>query len=502
MRDLLTEPMSRAEDLGGPIPDSHHAVSVALPLWQHVIGYEEQEPAVVDKMQCGYPRFFLHPDVVKLNALADERLAGEGETCVVFPSAAAADRCVAYVSERFDVESRVQVMEWQQLTAVILPVDKKNAALKFWRFGGEIVSSRMALAALNALAGGKDLGESLPDEGEAAKVKLRQRLAELSGQDVADVFLFSCGMAAIFAVQRVASRRCAGLKSAQLEFPYVDALKVQEEFGPGVHEYLGGKSDPVEDLKQRLQNESLSAVYTEVPSNPLLRTVDLATLSQVTRQHGLPLIVDDTVGTVVNVDAFAFADVVTTSLTKYFSGVGDVMGGAVIVNHRSPFADYLREGLLRESGDDLWLEDAVVLEKNSRDFVERMQRINRTAEVVVDFLKNHPKVEQVWYPRDHFRREYDALRREEGGFGGMLSVSLKDAEAAAPLFYDALAISKGPSLGANYSLACPYTLLAHYDELDWAVSWGVKRDLIRISVGLEDAEDLIKRLEIAFAAVS
>ncbi|MCF6311459.1 MAG: PLP-dependent transferase [Verrucomicrobiales bacterium] len=501
MRNLLTDPMSRPQDLGGPIPDSHHAVSVALPLWQHVIGYEEQDPQVIEQLQCGYPRFFLHPDVVKLNALAATRFAKQDEGCVVFPSPAAAQRCMLYIKKRFDVSSRSQSFGWEQLTAVILAADQQSSALKFWRFGGEIVSSRMAASALAANSDASQVCPSIAKQGTAAKLIIRQRLAELSGQPIEDVFLFSCGMSAIFAVQRVASSRFPGRKSAQLEFPYVDALKVQEEFGPGVHEYLGGSKNLTEELRRRLETEPLSAVYTEVPSNPLLRTADLAAVAELTRSHRVPLIIDDTVGSVVNVDAFLFADVVTTSLTKYFSGVGDVMGGAVILNHRSASADYLRQGLKKESGDDLWLEDAIVLEKNSRDFVQRVLQINRTTEQVVDYLAAHPLVAEVCYPRDHFRTEFDAIRREGGGFGGMLSILLKGSEQSAAKFYDALQISKGPSLGANYSLACPYTLLAHYDELPWAESWGVQRELIRISVGLENADELIRRLQDAFDAV-
>lgn len=493
--------MWREEDLGLPIPDSSHAVSVTLPLWEHVIGYEEKVPEVVDKLQCGYPRFFLNSEVIRLNAMAEERLAQSGEVCVVFPSVSAAERCVAYVRERFGIESRTETFGWEQLTAVILPEAGKEAALKFWRFGGEIVSSRMAHSALVAALDETCVAKKIADEGAIAKIKLRQRLAELSGQPVEDVFLFSCGMAAIFAVQRVATSRSAGCKSAQFEFPYVDALKVQEEFGPGVHEYLGDSGNPIDELKKCLETEQLSAVYTEVPSNPLLRTADLPVVGELTRQHGVPLIIDDTVGTVVNVDAFRYADVVTTSLTKYFSGIGDVMGGVVIVNQDSPAADWLRDGLQRESGDDLWLEDAIVLEENSRDFVERVKQINRTAERVVDFLGEHPKVAEVWYPRERSRQEFDMVRREDGGFGGLFSILLKDAEKTAPKFYNALAVSKGPSLGANYTLSCPYTLLAHYDELDWAESLGVKRDLLRFSVGLEDAEDLIQRLEAAFDAI-
>ncbi len=501
MRDLIAKPLWRPEDLGFPIPDSPHAVSVAMPLWDHVIGYEEKTPAVFDKLQCGYPRFLLHPMVERLQALAGERVAGKGEAAVVFPSPEAAERCRTYAARRYGVESRVAPLGWEQLTAVILPEQETEAALKFWRFSGEIVSSRMAAAALEALAGGDGVAPQTRELGRLAKDKLRARLAALSGQREGDVFLFSCGMAAISAVQRLSSKRFAGCKSVQLEFPYVDALKVQEEFGQGVHEFLGGEKDPVAALEECLGREALSAVFTEVPSNPLLRTVDLPAVSGLTRKHGVPLVVDDTVGTVVNVDAFRFADVTTSSLTKYFNGVGDAMGGAVILNHQSPCAEWLREDLRREGGGELWVEDAITLERNSRDFVERVKRINRSTEQVVDYLTGHAKIEQVWYPRDRFRREYDAVRREDGGFGGMFTLFLKDAERAAPAFYNALEVCKGPSLGANYTLACPYTVLAHYDEFDWAESWGVKRDLVRISVGLEEPEELIRRLDNAFAAV-
>jgi len=72
---------------------------------------------------------------------------------------------------------------------------------------------------------------------------------------------------------------------------------------------------------------------------------------------------------------------------------------------------------------------------------------------------------------------------------------LKDAEARSPAFYDRLKVSKGPSLGTNFTLACPYTLLAHYDELEWAESCGVDRYLIRVSAGLEPVDDLIQRFD-------
>ena len=79
-----------------------------------------------------------------------------------------------------------------------------------------------------------------------------------------------------------------------------------------------------------------------------------------------------------------------------------------------------------------------------------------------------------------------------------MSILLSNAPETAPRFYDALRINKGPSLGTNYTLCCPYTILAHYTELDWAESLGVSRWLIRISVGLDDADDLCARFAEAF----
>src|SRR5690606_41676148 len=90
------------------------------------------------------------------------------------------------------------------------------------------------------------------------------------------------------------------------------------------------------------------------------------------------------------------------------------------------------------------------------------------------------------------RTAYDPPRRPGGGYGILLSFVLK-ALPAAPAFCDRLQVSKGPSLGTDLTLACPYTLLAHYGELDWTEQCGVSRHLIRVSIGLENPDGLIRR---------
>ena len=125
-----------------------------------------------------------------------------------------------------------------------------------------------------------------------------------------------------------------------------------------------------------------------------------------------------------------------------------------------------------------------------------MKTVNRNGEAVAEFLNQHPAVEHVWYPKFRNRENYDALRRKTGGYGGLVSFSLRNEKKASKV-YDALAWNKGPSLGTEFSLACPYTLLAHYEELDWAEGCGVPANLIRLSCGMEEAKKLLKTLETA-----
>ena len=162
--------------------------------------------------------------------------------------------------------------------------------------------------------------------------------------------------------------------------------------------------------------------------------------------------------------------------------------------------------------DVFWPEDAVFLERNSRDFIGRIHRINVNAEAVCETLQNSPHgnssqnstlilVKRVFYPKcNPSRPNYDAYRTPEGGYGGLLSAVFQ-SEADAIKFYDAIETSKGPSLGTNFTLTSPYTILAHYTELEWAAKFGVERSLVRISVGLEEKDTLVNIFTKALGAI-
>jgi cystathionine gamma-synthase len=243
----------------------------------------------------------------------------------------------------------------------------------------------------------------------------------------------------------------------------------------------------------------IDALYTELPGNPLLKSPDLKRLHELSRRYDFLLVVDDTVGTFVNVALFPFCDIICTSLTKMFSGACNVMGGSLVLNPLSRHYERMRDTLSTEFVDTYFALDVLVMESNSRDFAQRVSGASSNAEIVVALLRHHATVKEVFYPRgDSSQHIYDSFRRPGGKYGFLLSATFVSPECAIA-FHDALDVAKGPSLGTNFTLACAYTLLAHYRELEWAARFGVVEHLVRISVGVESAEWLKETVSQALA---
>jgi len=478
-RDLLQNPLWRAEELGRPIPDSPHAVSVAMPRWQDVVAYEEGRPEVIRKLAGGYPRFVIHSLVQTLA----HRLGG-GAPCLPFPSRRVAEMCVEFIRRTSGQEA--ELVDGFGVSGVRTSPAGSPLLKAFWQHTGLIVSSRQAEAAL--------AGRGAAAEDSAVRHALRQQLAGLYDCSPDDVFLAPSGMAAQFAALQTVRRRRPGQPTAQLGFPYVDTLKLQQKLGDGA--VLLHDLDRVEsDLRNLIERQSLAACFCEIPGNPLLGSADVRKITPLLREHRVPLIVDDVVATPYNVDLGPHADLIATSLTKYIVGTGDAMGGALVLNPRSPLYRELAPLARAQHEELLWGEDAAILGAYARTFPERMRVHNRNGLALAERLRSHPKIERVWYPKWESCEAYEAVRKPDGGWGSLITFLPAQAEARAARVYDALAVCKGPSLGTVFTLACPFTLLAHYSELDWAESCGVSRYLIRLSVGLEDPDDLWSRLE-------
>jgi cystathionine gamma-synthase len=323
----------------------------------------------------------------------------------------------------------------------------------------------------------------------------------VTGLSEDDVYLYPCGMNSIFNAHRYMLEARGPLKSIAFGFPYVDTLKILQKFGPGCLFYGHGSLEELDDLEDRLKRgERYLALFCEFPGNPLLKSPDLQRIRRLADTYDFGVVVDETIGNFINVHVLPYADIVVSSLTKIFTGECNVMGGSAIFNPHGQYYRKLKEVAAVHYEDNYWLEDVLFMERNSRDFVSRIERINHSAEVICDVLASHPLVKNVYYPKCvPSRKYYDACRTPNGGYGGLLSVTFH-TKAQAVAFFDRIDTAKGPSLGTNFTLTSPYAVLAHFLELDWASTFGVDPDLVRISVGLEETAALKSIVEEALKA--
>ncbi|KAK0713858.1 cystathionine gamma-synthase-like protein [Lasiosphaeria miniovina] len=316
-----------------------------------------------------------------------------------------------------------------------------------------------------------------------------------------DVYLFPCGMNAIFNAHRALLDIRGSMKSIDFGFPYVDTLKILEKFGPGCVFYGHASESDLDDLEARLEGgERFLGLFCEFPGNPLLTCPDLVRIRQLADKYDFAVVVDETIGTFGNINVLQFSDVVVSSLTKIFSGDCNVMGGSAIFNPDSRYYSALKTYAQTEFEYTYWPEDLIFMERNSRDFASRIDRINTNAEAICDVLRSHPLVKMLYYPKyGNWRSNYEICKLPDGGYGGLLSVVFH-RQSQAVAFFDTIDTAKGPSLGTNFTLTSPYVLLAHYQELDWAASFGVDPHLIRISVGLEETEHIVNIFKSALSA--
>lgn len=370
-----------------------------------------------------------------------------------------------------------------------LPDAEESARFLEERFGRNLdisLAERAKAAIRRRIAG------TLTHHVDLAKHPLPEAEPSTRGIGEDDIYLFPNGMSAIFNAHRLLLSARGALKSLSFGFPYVDTLKILEKFGPGCVFYGHASEEELDDLERRLgAGERFLALFCEFPGNPMLTCPNLRRIRSLADRYDFALVVDETIGTFGNINVLQYADVVVSSLSKIFSGDCNVMGGSAVLNPRSGYYAALKRAAAALYQDTYWPEDAIFMERNSRDFASRIDRINANAEAIVALLAAHPLVRRVHYPKcNPDRANYEDCRLPEGGYGGLLSVVFKRKEDA-EVFYDSIDSAKGPSLGTNFTLTSPYVVLAHYLELDWAASLGVDPDLLRISVGLEDTERLV-----------
>ncbi|CEP67307.1 cystathionine gamma-synthase LALA0_S22e00210g [Lachancea lanzarotensis] len=540
---------------GQPLPSNlDYAVSFGIPTWESAVGYVEKNPVFVNKMVTGYPRYFPQPAIQELCDRLKKKFDREAEGCRPFPSLQCASRCLEYVRSVHGSQSRAFLeSETFNLSdtsddgtpliavtiAAVFALDEEFETVKeYWKLTGECVSSRLAVLTNECLEDADSESKPSPilfkkagiavlkKNGEEATSQVKMRVAtnhtsplgkkssegKIPINPFRDVFLVSSGMSSIFNTRKLltflecnkslghlpVSKTCKTFcdTAAVFGFPFKDTKVIMEKFGKC--QFFGfGDSRDIAELKKYLRNgeNRILGIFLEAPSNPMLNIPDLQELRNIADENGFCVIVDDTIGG-LNMNILPYADIVCSSLTKLFSGSSNVMGGSILLNPLSRWYSFARTYFESSEFEELlWLQDAIVLEENSRDLVQRTMKTNENTRRLVDevLLPQEGKLfKKMYYPSQSSKetlRNYDAVRSPEGGYGSMLSLTFyneKDAET----FYDNLGVYKGPSNGTNFTLACPYVHLAHHFELEASSKFGADPNFVRVSVGLEDFQCL------------
>ena len=253
----------------------------------------------------------------------------------------------------------------------------------------------------------------------------------------------------------------------------------------------------LEEVKNAMK-ENTRVVYLETPANPNLKIVDLEGVCKVAHTNPNTLvIVDNTFATPYMQKPLKLGvDIVVHSATKYLNGHGDVIAGLVVT--KQELADQIRfVGLKDMTGAVLGPQEAYYIIRGLKTFEIRMERHCKNARTIVDFLNKHPKVEKVYYPGLETHPGYEIAKKQMKDFGAMISFELKGGfEAGKTLLNNLKLCSLAVSLGDTETLIQHPASMTHspYTKEEREVA-GITDGLVRLSVGLENVEDIIADLE-------
>lgn len=258
--------------------------------------------------------------------------------------------------------------------------------------------------------------------------------------------------------------------------------------------------DEVSNVTSKI-NEKTKLIWLETPTNPLMKLIDIKAVCDSVKDKGILVAVDNTFASPYLQQPLDLgADIVMHSATKYLGGHSDVIAGALIAKDRE-LGEQLHF-IQFASGGILGPHDSYLVLRGIKTLALRMQRHSENGQKIAEFLENHPKVKDVIYPGLASHPQHDLAQRQmPKGFGGMVSFNFKSgAKADAVSFLEKVKVfTLAESLGGVESLANHPALMTHASlPAEKRAEIGITDDLVRLSVGIEDIDDLIADLERAF----
>lgn len=351
-------------------------------------------------------------------------------------------------------------------------------------------STTYAQDGIGGLRQGYEYGRS----GNPTRTALQQQLAALEGG--AHAFSFASGLAAEDALLRAALAPGDDVLLGSDVYGGTYRL-LARVLGPwGVNLRVVDMSD-ADAVRAAVADRTPRILWVETPSNPLLRITDIAGLAEIGREAGSLVVVDNTFATPALQRPLALgADVVVHSTTKYLGGHSDVVGGALVLNDDALAEQigFLQYAVGAVSGPlDAWLTT-----RGIKTLAVRMQRHSENAASVVAFLAGHERVARVYYPGLEEHPGHELAARQMSAFGGIVSVALETREAARRFAESTRLFTLAESLGGVESLVNYPDAMTHASVRGTAAA--VPVEVVRLSVGIEDVDDLLADVEQALEA--
>lgn len=325
---------------------------------------------------------------------------------------------------------------------------------------------------------------------------LERTLARLEGG--VDAYVFTSGMAAIDSVFRLLRPGDHAILS-QSVYGGVYRLSTQFLVQLGM-EFSFIDTSCLEKIHQAVR-PSTKMVYVETPTNPTMIVSDLAAIAQLAREKNLTMVVDNTfLSPYLQQPLSLGAHIVVHSMTKYLNGHSDCIGGAAVLARQEDAEKIFF--LQRSAGAGLAPMDCFLVSRGIKTLAVRMERHNANGMAVARFLEAHAKVQRVHYPGLTSHPQYAVAKKQQRGFGAMISFDVGSLEAARAVLNKVRLCSLAESLGGVETLISLPALMTHASiPRDVRQTIGITDGLIRLSVGIEDVEDIIADLDHALAAL-
>lgn len=328
--------------------------------------------------------------------------------------------------------------------------------------------------------------------GNPTREALEKLIADIEGG--ARGFAFGSGMAAITAVVHLFS---SGDHLILTDDVYGGSFRVMTKvFNRFGIEVSFIDTTDLDAVKADIRPET-KAIFVETPTNPLLKVTDIKAVSAIAKEHNLLFIVDNTFSTPYWQNPIALgADIVLHSATKYLGGHSDVVAGLAVTATEELGEDL--HFIQNSTGGILGPQDSWILMRGIKTLGIRMEEIESNTKAILAMLQEEKAVGKIFYPGLADHPGHEVHQSQAGGFGGMVSFTVENEEKAREVVKNVRYFTLAESLGAVESLISVPPLMTHASiPRERRLELGIEDGLVRISVGLEDAEDLVEDLRSA-----